>query len=216
MSLAEREMPQNQATTRTRGVTATPISHIQICWQNAWEVLQKYNKITDKSHTVYAAATLLNPSLRRRWFDYNWTGDANEYIQPMLEKNRNRWKAKYMMNTTETTSPAFQSIFQRWSVNRQALITPESAFDVYTNGEPQEGQEWLDNNIFIWWRDAPYSSLRQWAFDILSVPAMSAEIERVFSEAGRLITDDRIRLGNEMIEALTCLGHWSKRGAISM
>ena len=45
----------------------------------------------------------------------------------------------------------------------------------------------------MWWRkhEAEYSVLLMIAFDILSIPGMSAEVERVFSQAKKLITDER-------------------------
>ena len=61
---------------------------------------------------------------------------------------------------------------------------------------------------------SPFPGLRQWAFDTLSVPVMSAEVERVFSQARRLITQDRNRLGEDMVEALLCLKHWWDSGIL--
>lgn len=46
------------------------------------------------------------------------------------------------------------------------------------------------------------------AVDILSIPAMSAEPERLFSGAKIRITDRRNRLGSDVIEALECLKSW--------
>ena len=40
--------------------------------------------------------------------------------------------------------------------------------------------------------------------DILAIPAMSAEVEWVFSSASLTITDCRNRLGEEVIEAIEC------------
>ena len=57
--------------------------------------------------------------------------------------------------------------------------------------------------------------LRQWALDTLSVPAMSAEVERVFSQAKRLLTIDRNRLSNEMVEALSDVYGTSKSLSIN-
>ena len=42
----------------------------------------------------------------------------------------------------------------------------------------------------------------KWALDILAIPAMSAEVERVFSSASLTITDCRNQLGEEVIEAI--------------
>jgi hypothetical protein len=44
--------------------------------------------------------------------------------------------------------------------------------------------------------------------DILSIPAMSAEPERLFSGTKITITDCRNRLGIETIEAIECFKSW--------
>ena len=41
-----------------------------------------------------------------------------------------------------------------------------------------------------------------------SIPAMSAEVERVFSTAKRLVTVDRNRLNDELMETLSLLRYW--------
>ena len=46
------------------------------------------------------------------------------------------------------------------------------------------------------------------ALDILSIPAMAADPERLFSGAKISITDRRNRLGIQTIEALECLKSW--------
>jgi hAT family C-terminal dimerisation region len=50
------------------------------------------------------------------------------------------------------------------------------------------------------------------AFDILSIPAMSAETERVFSGAKLTISPSRNRLGEDIIEATECLNRWYRAG----
>jgi len=46
------------------------------------------------------------------------------------------------------------------------------------------------------------------AIDILSIPAMSADPERLFSGAKITITDRRNRFGIRTIQALECLKSW--------
>ena len=50
------------------------------------------------------------------------------------------------------------------------------------------------------------------AIDILSIPAMSDEPERVFSGARRTISWDRAQLSAENIEKLECLKCWMRSG----
>lgn len=52
------------------------------------------------------------------------------------------------------------------------------------------------------------------AGDILSVPAMSAECERVFSSAKLLISDRRNKLGADVIEAAECLKSWESASLV--
>ncbi|OAQ60805.1 major facilitator superfamily transporter [Purpureocillium lilacinum] len=63
-----------------------------------------------------------------------------------------------------------------------------------------------------WWLEETqrknYPNLSKMAVDILSIPAMSAEPERLFSGAKITITDRRNRLGRDVIEALECLKSW--------
>jgi hypothetical protein len=50
------------------------------------------------------------------------------------------------------------------------------------------------------------------ALDILAVPAISAECKMVFSNAGRLISDNRGTLGDPAIEACLIQHHRLKTG----
>jgi hypothetical protein len=50
--------------------------------------------------------------------------------------------------------------------------------------------------------------MAQMAFDLLSIPAMSAECERVFSQTKLLITTQRRRLADDIVEAVECLKYW--------
>jgi hAT family C-terminal dimerisation region len=71
-----------------------------------------------------------------------------------------------------------------------------------------------DFNPITWWSTAAYPSMRQWAFDTLSCPATSCECERVFSSTKKLITPERNKLRDDIIEALECLKAWFDKGLI--
>ena len=62
---------------------------------------------------------------------------------------------------------------------------------------------------YKWWahpdQRQTYPNLSQMAIDLLSIPAMSAEPERVFSGARRLLSWERMRLGSDKIEMNECL-----------
>ena len=48
------------------------------------------------------------------------------------------------------------------------------------------------------------------ALDILSIPAMSAALERLFSLANITISDRRNRIHGETTEAIECLKSWRR------
>ena len=52
------------------------------------------------------------------------------------------------------------------------------------------------------------------AIDVFSIPAMSAEPERVFSLAGAMCSPRRNRLNAESIQACQCLRSWHNAGVI--
>jgi hypothetical protein len=73
------------------------------------------------------------------------------------------------------------------------------------------------SNILNWWcsQAGTYPQLSRMAGDLLSIPAMSAECERVFSSTKLLISDRRNWLSEEVIEASECLKSWEMSGHMS-
>jgi hAT family C-terminal dimerisation region len=65
-----------------------------------------------------------------------------------------------------------------------------------------------------WWllpeQQRDYPNLSKMALDILSIPAMSASIERLFSSANMTVSDRRNRLTPDTIEMIECLKSWQK------
>ena len=86
-----------------------------------------------------------------------------------------------------------------------------SSSESLQNLEPRIG------SIIQWWEDhsTMYLALSRMALDILSIPAMSAEVERVFSSAKLLISDTRNRLKEDIIEACECLKSFNTAGLYS-
>ena len=70
----------------------------------------------------------------------------------------------------------------------------------------------IQGTALQWWlnptRRDDYPRLSQMAIDILSIPSMSAEAERVFLGGHRIITWDRMKLGSTNIEYTECLKSW--------
>jgi hAT family C-terminal dimerisation region len=54
--------------------------------------------------------------------------------------------------------------------------------------------------------------MKSQALDLLSIPVMSLEIERVFSSARLLLTDQRLRMNEAIIEEVELTRHWRQQG----
>ena|SRR2546421_11664476 len=74
-----------------------------------------------------------------------------------------------------------------------------------------------DFNPLTWWNDSKtaFPTLYQDALDVLSIPATSAECESLFSSAKKMITPERKRLQDDILEATECLRAWWVQGLTS-
>ena len=67
-----------------------------------------------------------------------------------------------------------------------------------------------------WWlqpeQQKNWPCLASMAIDVLSIPSMSDEPERVFSGGRRTISWERMRLGEQTIQAAECLKSWFREG----
>lgn len=198
-------------------------SVLAVAFNNAWDKLTKYYKLTDDSHAVYAAAVLLHPMYRKRYFDDNWdTDDLIAWKPQTIQNIKSIWEKEYKGNDTIELGPVIGSkhkerepdILDRYLRTPRTEI-PCDCFDSYINGSITELGE--DANAVAWWNNPanPWKDLRKLAFDLLSIPAVSAEVERVFSSAKRLITPDRNRLNDETIEYLELLRYWWRNNIIT-
>lgn len=70
----------------------------------------------------------------------------------------------------------------------------------------------IKGSALDWWleptQQSTYPRLARMAIDILSIPSMSAESERVFSSARHTISWDRSSLGAVVVEQSECLKSW--------
>ncbi len=65
-----------------------------------------------------------------------------------------------------------------------------------------------------WWQldmqQKRWPRLSRLAMDVLSMPAMSAEPERIFSGGRRTMSWDRAKLSIDLLEKLECQKSWNK------
>jgi hypothetical protein len=119
-----------------------------------------------------------------------------------------RWVTDYLPTTPKTSA----------NPNKRSLL--EAFLHRESIGQADKWERWINappvavtaqsSNLFRWHVDnqEDFPTLYQMALDILSIPAMLTECERVFSSAKKLITPARNGLKEDIIEAIECLKVW--------
>ena len=123
------------------------------------------------------------------------------------------WKDNYkpLPSTTPCISNDLASTstnkFKDWKNRHTAVSNIKDEYARYCASDPIFCQ-----NARKWWleptQQESYPNLSKMAVDILSIPLMSAALERLFSETKLTLTDLRNRLGIELLEAFQCLRSW--------
>ena len=57
-----------------------------------------------------------------------------------------------------------------------------------------------------------YPNLSQMALDVLTIPASSADCERVFTGTGDILEPQRRKMGSQLLAALVCTQRWIRAG----
>ena len=115
-------------------------------------------------------------------------------------------------------SPVRQDLddFDRIAQDLGKFTRPASQdeYEDYNAESPYE----IRTTALTWWcqdqQRKRWPRLSYMAIDILSIPAMSDEPERVFSGARRTISWERAQLSAENIERVECLKSWHRSGIL--
>ena len=188
---------------------------LAVAYQNAWEKLQKYYELTDDAHPIFAAAILLHPSHRKHYFDHHWTGDEKQWTELMIANVKKVWPLAPIQAQQQQVEQRQPSIIEQYLRQAQMPQVVGDEFDSYINGvqtnfgTPHDCIPWLRSRANL------FPGITQHALDLLSIPAMSAELERVFSSAKLTTTPLRNALSDKTMEVLELLKYWYTRNIIS-
>ena len=164
----------------------------------------------------YAAALILNPARRTRYIETHW---PKKWAKPTLVKVKKLWE-KYREEVVPlpTTLPFSYDnpskelleldAFDQIALSLRTVARPASE-DEYEDYNSQESYDPGKKGALAWWcqdtQRQRWPRLSLMAIDILSIPPMSDEPERVFSGARRTVTWDRGQMEPETIEMRECL-----------
>jgi hAT family C-terminal dimerisation region len=181
---------------------------------SCWNVLTKYYNLTDRNQTVYAMGTLLNPTCRSAYFTRHWTGQLASYIPTMKTACHGRWQREYQSKIPSATIPRKRTLLEAF-LHQDPSEEAEDEWERWVSALPIPITAQSDN-LFRWHVDnqESFPTLHQMALDTLSIPAMSTECERVFSSTKKLLSPQRCRIKEDLMEATECLKAWWDCGII--
>ena len=195
----------------------------------AWIKLDEYYARTDDS-PAYATSVVLDPTWKWSYFQEFWS-DKPDWITNAKGAVEALWAAEYRPKPAATPPPAptpAPVLFEAVTNGSQRKINTFTAFtrrrpvavlmDEYLQylHEPVVPLDSLPEpgNPLSYWRQRAQQrrlpNLCRMALDLLSVPAMSADTERLFSQAKLTITSQRCKLQDSTVEMLQCIRSWDK------
>jgi hAT family C-terminal dimerisation region len=161
------------------------------------------------------AAILLHPTDPKQYFERKWTTEElKERKEPLYQSVKGIWESEYKDLTAGPPPPTEDDTnkevdpFEAYLADTDApqISDDDDPFDTFISGP----RTVIDNDhLLTWWNDNsnPWRQMRSMALDLFSIPAMSSEIERVFSSARLLLTTQRQRLSEITIEEAELLRH---------
>ena len=190
--------------------------HLEVCITNAWMKINEYYSRLDQS-PIYYAACVTNPRLKWAWFESSWK-EKPAWILHGKEILNSLWLSEYKgqnlsssMDVNMTLNKSDPDEFDQFVMMPDNLTIEKSdSLEIYLRDNPIPDIK----NLLEHWQspESLYPDLSQLAYDTCSIPAMSAECERVFSSTKLLITDRRNRLKEDIIEASEVLKSWLYQG----
>jgi hypothetical protein len=206
-----------------------PESHFRHNVVQAWMKLDKYFKLTDLS-PAYVAAVVFHPRLKWSFVEKYWDGierqqwreDAKQAVEALWEEYKIRPlpaevspRPDSQISITSSLNDYLTSVIG-YSSSTSATDDLDE-YKQYIARMDNEEDRVVDNPIQYWVEKRKrWPRLAQMALDLLSIPAMSAEPERIFSLAGLMVVANRGRLLSDIIGASMCLSSWERMGIISI
>jgi len=192
-------------------------SRMKINIMNAQSKLKKYRQLL--TSPVYIVAMVLIPWIKWEYCESHWTEPEVRAAKVVAQKY---WDDHYCgakvgdstgaLGPVAITKPGGKEpgLLQAHIRRRQVPKTKESQdeYERYCLAEPVEENDW--DSALLWWEafEQQYPGLARMAKDILSIPGMSAEVERLFSSAKLMLPPTRSLLQEDGIEAGECIRSW--------
>ena len=202
-------------------------SSITLAWQKTKEF---YNK-TDLS-PAWITAVVLYPRWKWSFFESNWTQQNSRFVKDAKLKVKKWWEDDYKTSATAairaqsptppTSNDYLENLFN--SMAPEVFANPSSSrAGARTSIRRDQYMQYIDEPTTTqspreYWeeRSKQWPELAAMALDLMAVPAMSSECERVFSSVAKMTTPESAKLLGKTLWSQQCLKNWQKRGAIEL
>ena len=198
----------------------------------AWDKLNYYYSKLDET-PIYYAAFALHPAkrwqgLEKMWESQNisWITAAKKIVKDVwLEQYRGRAIRPDCHSPTPTPEPSSKrrkvNNFERFlNSNTSSPASPTDHFngldeyDIWMAAIDEDDQ-YVEDPIAYWHSQRRrYPRLSQMALDLVTIQAMSAECERLFSAAGNLLDHSRSSLDIKLVGMCMALRSWLRAGIL--
>ena len=190
--------------------------------ETGWEKLEKYYKLTD-SVPAYQAAIVLDPTRKWSYFEENWADVHSEWIPDAQKAVLDLWINDYKstalpdlrqepVSDTTASDNEFLQYF-----NKRSTVRVDDEYQAYLK-EPILPPKSIENPLQYWLESLQrkrFPNLSLMALDILSIPAMTADTERLFSAAKLTVSSQRHCIDSTTLELLQCLKGWNQSSLVT-
>lgn len=192
--------------------------------QTGCQKLKEYYSKSDQS-PAYVAAVVLNPAYKWAYFEDNWkTPELKAWIPVLKDALQEIWTSTYKSTVSVPSELAPDSPTESTSDNgfldfweTDANLSLEDEYALYLRERVLRRRDVKSG--LLWWQEPTqrrrFPNLSQMAIDILSIPAMAADVERLFSTAKLTITPQRNCLHISTLELLQCLKSWDNSSVLN-
>src|SRR5256714_8964827 len=170
------------------------LSHLATCIDHAHGLFSKYYELTDDTEG-YVVAMVLDPRQKYKYFFDNWQRKHHAGVKKKTETMYKEFRVDNDVAASLSTVDSqqnkkrkvddfdleFDIIAHRFG--KSEVIQDE--LERYLKAPPLavSTQEALSFDLIAWWRvnEMVYPTLARMAYELYSIPSMSAEVKRVFS-----------------------------------
>ncbi|KAK8106569.1 reverse transcriptase [Apiospora kogelbergensis] len=197
----------------------------------AWDKLNHYYSKLDET-PIYYIALALHPGYGWAWFEDQWEARPG-WVAHAKAIVRGVWETEYQskpipecQDTPQATTTGLKrnwpNPFDKQARKRrvvevqhraQAMRIPGDEYHYWLANE-SEREDCLDPIAYWHGMRDKYPRLSQMALDFLTIPPMSAEVERLFSSTGRMVTAQRTSLDAITVSVCQALRSWYRSGII--